>query len=106
VFIAVCPSGCKKEKYPSGRDTYKSFGDGRFQIGRLPHDELVLADCETQDTIIMNLYKYKTKGNQVFATSKEGAFAVLNYETGVHTTYKDANSVPAEYKKIFSQLAP
>lgn len=36
-LILLCGSSCSKVKYPSGRDTVESYGDGTFQIvGRNP----------------------------------------------------------------------
>jgi hypothetical protein len=96
--------GCKQKKYHSGRDTVESFGDGRFEIGRLSGEKLVLGDAENRTAGFMDVYKYKTKGNWVFASSEEDTFAVLNYETGDYTMYKDINFVPDDYKKIFSKI--
>lgn len=53
VMIAIVLIGCGREQhFKSGRDTVKSFGDGRYQVLRLPNDDQVLYDVQAQSEIL------------------------------------------------------
>lgn len=104
IFVMSHIGGCKQKKYPSGRDTYKSFGDGKFQLLYASDDSLDLDDVGSQHTVIRHVYEYKAKGDLVFVSSEEDIFAVLNYKTGCCTTHNDINLFPEDHKNILSKI--
>lgn len=112
--------GCSKVKYPSGKDTVDSFGDGRFQIARLPGRK-ILVDEETKRTICVSVLKWKQRGDLVYLLTSDikwqdrgdwvdvqpgsaRQFVILNWSSGNFTEFDDLNQVPAEARKVFERL--
>lgn len=103
VLLILAPLGCDNDKYPSGRDTVKSFGDGRFQIGRTP-SMLFLIDMATKDNIMLDVKKWESQGELVYLVNKEGMYTVLNYRTGYHKNYPRLDDVPPEHRSYCKRL--
>lgn len=73
MLLTMLILGCGHEQcYLSGRDTVKSFGDGRYQILRFPEDVEVLYDLQTQTEILRSPLNWKRYGNQVLVTGNKG----------------------------------
>ena len=98
-------SGCENERYPSGRDTRVSFGDGRFQIMRQSSGGMKLRDVSnTTDIGLNNLADWRQEGDWVYAVNKEGEYAVLNFRTAEFATYKSLEAIPQAHKKFCGEL--
>lgn len=112
VFILFATGSCKSEKYPSGRDTYRSFGDGRFQILVGYRDgvrEFTLFDGEKQDTIIYNLISFNENRETVYGygtdwTHNKRYYVILNYGTGKQAQFTNLTGVPIEQRQYFQKL--
>jgi hypothetical protein len=68
--------GCEPERFPSGKDTVASFGDGRFQILRGiamdgPH-ALDLCDVENSELIASSIRDWRQKRGMVFTIDYDG----------------------------------
>lgn len=96
--------GCQQEKYPSGRDTFKSFGDGRFQILRYGHISLHLHDGVTQKIIVDRVKDYTTNGDLAYFLAEDGMYTVLNFVTAEYHQYKTIAEAPIEHKKYLAKL--
>lgn len=53
-------------KYPSGRDTYRAFGDGRIQIMWRNSNSKDLFDCENQKIILDRVDLWVKKDSAIF----------------------------------------
>ena len=70
-------SGCEREqRYLSGRDTITSFGDGRYQVLRLPGDGKVLFDLKTQTHILRSPLKWEKHCDRILVTGNNGLDAI------------------------------
>jgi len=87
-LIIICLfllSGClEHKKFPDGKDTYKSFGDGSIQLLYLYDSDktknLVLFDLMNQSTIDSNVYGYKYINKKLY-TKGEAGYTVLDIST-------------------------
>ena len=65
---------CSQEKtYQSGRDTVKSFGDGRYQILRGPSDKQILYDLSRQITLLDSQVEWDMKNGFVIFNGQKGS---------------------------------
>lgn len=86
-------------KYPNGRDTVKGFGDGRFQITRLPGNVKQLDDCQQKITIAKDVYDWRVVGHHVCLFDRsETVFVVLDFESGNFDKYKAPALAPVEFR--------
>lgn len=99
IFVAVA---CKKTKYPSGKDTIESFGDGKFQISKTP-SRFVLINEKTNEFLESNIYRYKEIKPFVYIIGESG-YLILNYETGEIKKHKKVEYFSNEEIKIFNQM--
>ena len=72
-------------KYAEGRDSYKSFGDGRIQLikwyeSETGHKYFSLINLEDQNTIDMKVQEY-TNTNEILITFGEQGYTVLDLKT-------------------------
>ncbi|GIX01684.1 MAG: hypothetical protein KatS3mg112_0621 [Thermogutta sp.] len=101
---------CEAQKYPWGRDTRDSFGDGRFQIGRFWDGEeyvLVLMDQEplAGRGIVSNVRNWEARGNFVFVVDEAGKCWKLNFRTGELVSYERVRDVSdPEERRLFERL--
>ncbi len=103
-FLILSLLDCQPVKQPSGRDTFKSFGDGRFQILRYGHISLHLHDSVTQNSIVDRVKYYTTKGDVVYVLAEDGMYTVLNFVTTECHRYKSLADAPVEHKKYLAKL--
>lgn len=77
VFIAVSCVKAKRIKFPSGRDTKESYGDGTYQIlshQELPHERtLSLRNEAYRSCLIQYVDAYQKEGSKVFITGSNTA---------------------------------
>lgn len=91
-----------KLKYNYGRDTYKLFGDGTFQIISSPASIYVLVNNQLNISIETKIFRYKEIKPFVY-TQGENGYTVLNYKIGTIVQKKRLNELDAKYQKIFNQ---
>lgn len=111
VLLCICilflGTGCTPEKYPSGRDTVESFGDGTFQILRGPDRILSLRDESKPQyngrVIESNVLSYRRKGEFVYVIGESG-YTVLNYETGEVRKHTSLDELPDQEQKVFRKM--
>jgi hypothetical protein len=67
-LLAVAPfdRSAPKGKYPSCRDTYRSFGDGRFQMMTTPGQSRRLVDVRNQEELLSKIDSWGVENEQVF----------------------------------------
>jgi hypothetical protein len=103
IALAVTFAGCgEPKKYSPGKDTVESFGDGTWSILRTgggPNNprKTHLHCSETQETLVRNIADWREDGDWVYAVGEDGMYAVLNFRTNFHATYKTVVESPAEY---------
>ncbi len=104
LLAGLCLPGCERKKYPSGRDTIESFGDGRFQIGWVGESK-GLSDGENELVdAIQYLCDWKKKGDWVYMVNVKGEYAVLNYRTAYYKKFKSFQDVPQPYREACEKL--
>ena len=84
-------TGCtfkETQKYRSGKDTFLSVGDGRFQISSFI-SEYSLCDEKKEKTIFNNIcYYYKdTDANILYLQNKENKYIVVDYKNEKYNYY-------------------
>jgi hypothetical protein len=73
MMLTMLILGCGHEqRYLSGRDTVKSFGDGRYQILRFHGEVEVLYDLQTRTEILRSPLNWEKYGNQILVTGNKG----------------------------------
>ena len=111
MLFAVLALGCgEPKKYPVGRDTVESFGDGTWSIGKTgggPNRRLLfLHNRETQETLVKDVTDWRQEGDWVYAAGSDGQYAVLNFRTNVHGNYGSIEEAPKEHRGALSKLRP
>lgn len=97
--------GCAEQKYPWGRDTKDSFGDGRFQIVRASHPRrLVLFDCERNDPVVRHVKNWKAKSGYLFLIDDADKCWKVNYQTGAVASYEKVDAAEADDRRVFEGL--
>jgi hypothetical protein len=103
--------GCEQQKYPWGRDTKDSFGNGRFQVGRVYTGhvgnltpELVLYDCERRAEVARRVHNWTVRGDYVFLVDDNGKCWKVDYRTGAVTSFEKADAAEAPDRKVFEKL--
>ncbi|MGA1868530.1 MAG: hypothetical protein ACMUJM_08270 [bacterium] len=94
-------------KYPSGRDTYRSFGDGQIQIAWISQTDKILYDVKNQKTLLDKIIKWKKRGKRVFlrgTLTERDKFLLIDLENNEITQYENINEIPDKYKKQFEKL--
>ena len=107
IFIGIIFIGfsCTEKEYPSGRDTARSFGDGRFQILWGKSDIKVLHDCKTQRTILREIQNWDKDGDIIYVIgSKDQLFTVLNFVTAEVQQYNTTDNIPDTFKDKYHEL--
>ena len=99
----LCLSGCgitENAKYPSGRDTCLSVGDGRFQI--LRGVSYAMYDLEKEEFILEDIRHYydDSKNKKLYLVNKDENYMVIDYENNTYKTYNKSN-LSDELKKFF-----
>ena len=106
--------GCDESKYPSGKDTVESFGDGHFQIMRGTDDgrtSLGLHDLAAGGwCIVDDIIDYKQSGDLVYLTGLANycptnvQYTILNIQSASHVTYDTNDKIPPQYQSTFNNL--
>lgn len=103
--LAFASFSCQEKRFPSGRDTFESFGDGRFQIGTVADNILVLDDAKTRTTIVYGVKDYTKAGDRVFVLGTDGTYTILDFITGEYHHYRTISEAPQDTKKRLSKLS-
>jgi len=97
--------GCRKEmKYPIGRDTYKAFGNGRFQLCTGGCGCLNLGGYEAQDGSLINVTNWKRRGDYVYAVNALGLYGILDLQAATLSTFRGLERVPKAHQPFCRQL--
>lgn len=97
--------GCDKQIYPSGRDTIKSFYDGRFQIVHLGEDTHVLVDNQENINIAMDIKDWNFLKDKLYLyDSRLEAYVVLDLKLGHFKKSENPFDFSKETEKILSKL--
>lgn len=96
--------GCEEQKYPSGRDTKESFGDGRFQILRSATPELELWDCESNTEVAGHVRNWTERGDCVFVVDFNGNCWKVKYRSGAVVSFEKPDAAEDADRGIFENL--
>jgi hypothetical protein len=113
LFLSACQNN-QNTKYPmGGRDTHVAFGDGRFAIliGERyafnspeynPKTNRIysLFDNENQQTVEINVYKYKEIEPYLYIVGESG-YTLVNYVSGQIEHHNIIEEFSSEVSKIF-----
>ncbi len=106
-FLLINLVSCKELKYQWGRDTYDLFGDGTYQIDRVPNigsSEQIYAlyDCSTLEDIEMDIYRYTHIEPYVYVVGASG-YTILNYQTGELIQKMKLEDLPKNEQQVFAE---
>ena len=96
-----------KGKYPSGRDTYRAFGDGQIQILWTSETDKILFDVKNQRELLSEIKEWSRKENILFfigKLNKEKIFLVFNIKNNEIIEYADVDKIPGIHKAVFESL--
>lgn len=67
-LLSVAPfsRSVPKGRFPAGRDMYRSFGDGRFQMMTTSGQERRLVDVRNQEELLSKIETWGVENEQVF----------------------------------------
>ncbi len=91
------------QRYAPGRDTVRSFGDGRFELVDCDNT-LTLMDLETQHNCVWDVVKWNTKGHYVYTIDRQGSYGLFDYSTGAFFGYPNLDAVPYEHRSMMRSL--
>ena len=102
IFI-LCLSGCagtKKVKYQSGRDTYLSVGDGRFQM--MSSFDYTIYDLKEDESVFdkITFYYDDSKESKLYLVNENNNYMIIDYKNNSYKSY-DKSNLSKELKKIF-----
>lgn len=102
IFI-LCLSGCagtKKVKYQSGRDTYLSVGDGRFQM--MSSFDYTIYDLKEDKSVFdkITFYYDDSKESKLYLVNENNNYMIIDYKNNSYKSY-DKSNLSNELKKIF-----
>ena len=102
IFI-LCLSGCagtKKVKYQSGRDTYLSVGDGRFQM--MSSFDYTIYDLKENESVFdkITFYYDDSKESKLYLVNENNNYMIIDYKNNSYKSY-DKSNLSNELKKIF-----
>lgn len=94
------------DEYSIGRDTLKSFGNGRYQIIKFYDEnrkiEKSLYDLKENKIIVSNIYTYYERlvDNNVYLVG-EDSYCILNYKKEEYMQSSNLSDFSYEQQKIF-----
>lgn len=110
VGLVLILVGCEEQRFPTGRDTYRSFADGRFQIGRITGGEKPLMDVKTGRVILVNVYDYRRTREAIYfvgAYEEPISYVVITLNDGEIHRFKGITEVDeAIWKDELQKLDP
>lgn len=100
IFI-LCLSGCagtKKTKYQSGRDTYLSVGDGRFQM--MSSFDYTIYDLKEDESVFdkITFYYDDSKESKLYLVNENNNYMIIDYKNNSYKSY-DKSNLSNELKK-------
>ena len=103
LIFALCLSGCantKKTKYQSGRDTYLSVGDGRFQM--MSSFDYTIYDLKEDESVFdkITFYYDDSKESKLYLVNENNNYMIIDYKNNSYKSY-DKSNLSNELKKIF-----
>lgn len=113
LLTASLSGGCERTIYPINKDTERTFGDGRFQIGVCWHRDSEdskmrrcygLFDAKTNQCVASEVLDWTTKGDFLFTVDRKGGCRITDYRTGAGKDYKTIEDVPLGLRPIFQKL--
>ncbi|MFE4569798.1 hypothetical protein [Paenibacillus chitinolyticus] len=109
IFGAVMVLKDGKERFPSGKDTVESFGDGTFQILRgyvdnKQVDSLFNYNMDILEQVVeKNIKNYKVKDRMLYVLGDEG-YTRINIQTYEVKKSKSLDDFNHEDAKIFENI--
>ncbi|MGI6495437.1 MAG: hypothetical protein ACOX5G_14315 [Kiritimatiellia bacterium] len=106
LLLSLILLGCSDVNYRSGRDTVKSFRDGRFQVLRTPKNTKILYDFQRQRTLANDVDEWRVVADHLCTFDRrEQVFVVLDLESGLFDKYKRSDHAPIEFRSTLKKLA-
>ncbi|MCK9305347.1 MAG: hypothetical protein M0P27_08130 [Bacteroidales bacterium] len=97
--------GCDKQIYQSGRDTIKSFYNGRFQIVHLGEDTHVLVDNQENLNIAMDIKDWEFLNGKLYLyDNRLEVYIVLDLQLGHFKKSKKPSDFSKEAEMILLKL--
>ena len=99
LFLSGC-AGTKKVKYQSGRDTYLSVGDGRFQM--MSSFDYTIYDLKEDESVFdkITFYYDDSKESKLYLVNENNNYMIIDYKNNSYKSY-DKSNLSNELKKIF-----
>ena len=90
----------KKTKYQSGRDTYLSVGDGRFQM--MSSFDYTIYDLKEDESVFdkITFYYDDSKESKLYLVNENNNYMIIDYKNNSYKSY-DKSNLSNELKKIF-----
>lgn len=100
LIFALCLSGCANTKYQSGRDTYLSVGDGRFQM--MSSFDYTIYDLKEDESVFdkITFYYDDSKESKLYLVNENNNYMIIDYKNNSYKSY-DKSNLSNELKKIF-----
>lgn len=104
ILILLFIIGINSNIYQSGRDTYKTFGDGRFQMLYTPEKTYSLSDLKDSGTVENTIYMYYENKleSSVYVYGTDG-YVIVNYKANTLKLYKSFTDMSDQNQSIFTQ---
>lgn len=98
MLIRLCNT--KKTKYQSGRDTYLSVGDGRFQM--MSSFDYTIYDLKEDESVFdkITFYYDDSKESKLYLVNENNNYMIIDYKNNSYKSY-DKSNLSNELKKIF-----
>jgi len=104
VVFASLFIGCREVKYKTGRDTIRSFGDGRYQILSMSGTQ-VLYDIKQQKEILRDVTNWlKSDEEIILIAGHRGPFAVIHLDSNIVDNFLDIKATPVRLHPLLESL--
>lgn len=108
-FVLMCLTG-DPVVYASGRDTFRAFGNGRFQLmygdrknGRYNYE---LIDCEraSEALVLKGVVDSIEVSDSIYLCTEDGGRHLVDMGSGRLVTYVSGASIPESQRKTFCRM--
>lgn len=92
--------------YPTGRDTYRTFGDGRFQLCHAHETDLMF--CDSENSLLLSdayVIDWLEVGNLIYLKSKDGLFHIVEQDGATARTFQALEQLDFTAQMAFKSMS-
>lgn len=96
----------EKLTYSPGRDTFRTFGNGRFQLCYPENDGYAFVDAENDLSVYCDhIVDWIEKDGKIYLIGSRGERHLIDMHAVSRVTFQGNDSVPATQREVFEYMA-